>query len=93
MKNIIQEKVQDNYRDFPLSERTEIVEIELEDDIQEKVKLFAEMYSITPEEFLFMVLIDKIDEIDSSDDLEVYATEKLNKKVVVDVDYIEDDNN
>ena len=93
MKNIIQEKVQDNYRDFPLSERTEIVEIELEDDIQEKVKLFAEMYSITTEEFLFMVLIDKIDEIDSSDDLEVYATEKLNKKVVVDVDYIEDDNN
>ena len=58
----IKEKVAKNYEDHPISERNEIIEIELKEEDHAKIKQLAKSHDISVEEYIFMLLVDKLDE-------------------------------
>jgi len=64
----MKEKVAKNYENYPLEERNHTVELEIEEDDYAKIEQCAKDNNISIEEFIFMALLERLDNENNYDD-------------------------
>ena len=57
----MKEKVAKNYKDYPLNKRDNTIDLEIEEDDYAKIEQCAKDNNISIEEFIFMALLERLD--------------------------------